>query len=231
MRAAVWAVVGGLTLASYFYQYHQPTGPSMLSNFSSVAALVRLVVYFLTYVGAPVGAYRGVVAALSGVGITMVFASLAVRLRGRWREPAILFPVLVGLLVIGVAAISGTGRAWLGANQALSSRYGTIGLHLWCAAAVLGVESMRAQAGAARRSMWQPVTRVVAIAVVASAIYNGVAAGRLAAARSDSLRIARRGLITGRSDALLRLYPDLATIQQRRVILQTLGTSVFRHTR
>ncbi len=232
VRAAAWAVVGGLTLASYFYQYHQPSGPSMLSNFSSVAAVVQLVAYFLKYVGAPVGAYKSVVAALSGIAITMVFSALALHLRARWREPAILFPLLVGLLVMGVAAISATGRAWLGTNQALASRYGTIGLHLWCAAAVLAVEGLRGHAVAARRSAWQPVTLAVATAVLASAIYNGVAAGRLAAARSDSLRVARRGLITGRSDAmLLRLYPDLPTIRQRRVILQMLGTSVFRQRR
>jgi hypothetical protein len=186
-------------------------------------------VYFFKYVGAPVAAYRSVLAALAGVGVTVGFAALAFDLRRRWREPAILFPLLAGVLVIGVAAISATGRAWLGTNQALASRYGTISAHLWCAAALLAVEWLRSPAAAARRSAWRPITIAVTIAILVSTIYNGREASLIAAARSEHLRFARRGLITGRSEAVLnRLYPNVPTIQQRRVILQTLGISVFR---
>jgi hypothetical protein len=230
VRAGVWCVVAGLTLASYFYHYQQPgASPTMGSNFRSVEAVVRLIVYFLKYVGAPVAAYTSVLAALAGIGITVLFVTLAWRLRARWREPAIMYPLLAGLLVLAVAAISALGRAGFGSNQALASRYGTISVHLWCTAAVLTVEWLRGEAGPARRSAWQPVAIAVTIAVLASTTYNGLQASRLAAARSDFLRIGRRGLLSGRSEALLlRLYPDVATIQQRRVILQTLGLSVFR---
>jgi hypothetical protein len=183
----------------------------------------------MKYVGAPVAAYESVLAALAGIGITGLFMILAWRLRARWREPAILFPLLAGLLVIGVAAISALGRAGFGTNQALASRYGTISVHLWCAAAVLAVEWLRSEAGDARQSAWQPAVVAVTIAILASTTFNGLQASRLAAARSDSLRFGRRGLLSGRSEALLlRLYPEVATIQQRRVILQTLGLSVFR---
>ena len=230
VRAAAWAIVAGLTLASYFYDYHQPAPtPPMTSPFRSAGAVVALIVYFFKYVGAPVAAYKSVLAALSGIGITVLFLTLALRLRARWREPVILFPLLVGLLVLGVAAISALGRAGFGTNQALASRYGTISVHLWCAAAVLAVEWLRSETGHARRSVFQLAANAVTIAILASVLYNGLQASRLAAARSDSLRIGRRGLISGRSEALLlRLYPDVATIQQRRVILQTLRLSVFR---
>jgi hypothetical protein len=227
-RAVAWAIVGGLTLASYFYHYHSPATPGMAANFSSAAAILHLIVYFFKYVGAPVAAYKSVLAALAGVGVTVVFAALAIALRARWREPAILFPLLAGLLVLGVAAISSTGRAWLGTNQALASRYGSISGHLWCAAALLAVEWLR-RPGAPRRSVWQPATIAVTIAILASTLYNGLQGSRLGAARSEHLRFARRGLITGRSDAVLnRLYPDVPTIRERRAILQTLGISVFR---
>jgi uncharacterized membrane protein len=229
VRAAVWAIVAGLTLASYFYHYHQPATPPISSNFTSAGAAVALIVYFLKYVGAPVAAYTSVLAALSGVGITVLFAALALRLRARWREPVILFPLLVGLLVLGVAAISATGRAWLGTNQALASRYGTISVHLWCASALLAVEWLRGEAVSARQSVFQLVAIAATVTILASAMYNGLQASRIAAARSDSIRIGRRGLITGRSDALLlRLYPDAATVRERRVILQTLRLSIFR---
>ena len=229
VRAVLWLLVGGLTLASYFYHYHKPPGPAMSENFSSGAAILHLIVYFVKYVGAPVAAFKSVLAALSGIGITLVFTALALRLRARWREPAILFPLLAGVLVFGIAAISATGRAWMGTNQALASRYGTFSLHLWCASALLAVEWLRGEAGGARRTVRQFGAIAVTIAILAAATYNGQQASRLAAARSDYIRIGRRGLIGGRSEALLlRLYPDLATIQQRRVILQTLSLSVFR---
>ena len=188
-RAVAWAIVGGLTLASYFYQYKAPAGHGMAANFSSAAAILHLIVYFFKYVGAPVAAYKSVLAALAGVGITVAFAALAIGLRARWREPAILFPLLVGLLVLGIAAMSALGRAFLGTNQALASRYGTTSGHLWCAAVLLAVEWLRRPAeaaAAARRSAWQPATIAVTIALVASTTVQR-AAGQPARDRTQRL--------------------------------------------
>jgi hypothetical protein len=51
----------------------------------------------------------------------------------------------------------------------------------------------------------------------------------IVAGRSETLRFARRGLITGRSDALLGLlYPNVPVLRERRATLMRLRLSVFR---
>lgn len=222
IRLLGWVAIGGLTLASYFYDYHAPGNVPVVPL---VQKLGMLVLYSLKYIGAPAAAYSGVLAALAGAAAIAAFGFLAFRLWGRRRDAAFLFPFVLGVQTLGVAMASAIGRASFGSNQALASRYGTISGLMWCALAALAVLWLRT--GAAPR--WRPAVVVASILVLASTLHNGSEALALAAARSHNLEIGRRGLIGGHSDALLLLlYPDLSTIKERRVILQKLGTSVFR---
>ena len=228
-RAVAWAVVAAFTLATYFYDYHRPAQPPMSANFASLAALRTFIVYIFKYLGAPVAAFEARLAALFGLAVAIVFAFLLVRLRPRWREPIYLFPALIGLQTIGVALISAAGRAWNGSDQALASRYGTISVPWWCAAAALAMLAVRTYPVPRARPLLRAGLAAVLIGVMTAAAGAGAAGRAGAAARSEHLRIARRGLINGQSDAmLLRLYPDLAVIKQRRAILRMLRVSVFR---
>jgi hypothetical protein len=228
-RAAAWAVVTGVTLATYFYDYHRPAQPPMSANFASLAALRTFVVYIFKYLGAAIAGYEARLAALFGLAVAIAFVLLLVRLRPRLREPIYLFPTLIGLQTIGVAIISAAGRAWNGSDQALASRYGTISIALWCAAAALAMLAVRRYPVERARPLLRAALTAVLIAILTSASAVAAKGQAQAAARSEYLRIARRGLINGQSDAmLLRLYPDVAVIKERRAILRMLRVSVFR---
>jgi hypothetical protein len=69
----------------------------------------------------------------------------------------------------------------------------------------------------------------VALATLGSAWISGRYGEVNMAGRAETLTFARRGLITGRSDALLLLlFPDVAVIRERRATLLRLHLSVFR---
>lgn len=228
-RAAAWAIVAGVTIASYFYDYHRPTEPSLASNFASIEAVRILVIYILNYLGAPIGAYGGSLAAVAGAAVAAMFVALVIRLWPLRHDPVFLFPVLIGLQTLGVACISASGRAWLGTAQALASRYGTITVPLWCAVAALAVLLLRAERQSAHLAARRGVVVAVTVTVLACAGFTGAQGSAAAAAHSAHLRSARRGLIVGQSDVLLRrLYPDVTKIKHRRAILRMLRMSVFR---
>lgn len=228
-RLVAWAIVAAVTMATYFYDYHRPPQPSMLSNFASLHALGALLLYVLTYLGSPVAAYSQHAAAVAGSLLALVFVVLVVSLRGMREDPAFLFPFLVGLQTTGIAVISGLGRAWMGTGQALSSRYCSFSLPMWCAAGALGVLWAHNAIGDRRSRAGSWLTAAVLIAVLASAAASGRLGVRTVSGRNESLRFARRGLIVGKSDALLlMLYPNLTVVREHRAILLKLHLSVFR---
>ena len=230
-RLLVWIAVAAVTAATYFYDFHRPSQPSMLSNFASLAAIRQFAMYLLTYLGAPIEwtSQRG--AAAAGGAIAVVYAALVIRLWHLRGEKAFLFPFLVGLQTFATATVSALGRAWMGVDQALTSRYTTFTLPLWCAVACLLV-------------LWQSTSRPGALAhartlvvasVIAATLWASFISGRYAvvtvAGRNETLMLARRGLITGWSDTmLLQLFPNLDTIREQRATLMRLHLSVFRPT-
>ncbi len=228
-RALAWAVVAGLTIVTYFHGYVQPAQPSLLSNFASWDRFRTLLVYAASYLGAPVAAYSHAGAAAVGALGAVLFGILTA---GLWRSrhvAAVLFPLLIGLLALGVAFMSGLGRAWMGSEQALASRYMTVTAPFWCALEAMAVLLVRTRLSAVNRRTAMAVVTVALVAVLASAAMTGYVAAHYAAARSEYLHVARRGLIIGRSEVLLaRLYPDPRLIRERRDVLRTLHLSVFR---
>src|SRR5262245_14310192 len=194
-RLGVWTVVAAVTMASFFYHFERPAQPSMLSNFASLDACRRYVLYVLAYLGAPIASATATRAATAGAAVMAVFVALAIRLRNVRTEKVFLFPFLVGLQALGTAAVSGLGRAWMGVEQALSSRYTTLAVLLWCATLCLF---------ALWRSTWRADVPARALTLVAASLLlvtlaEAVATARVAlqqaAGRSTSLKFARNGLI------------------------------------
>jgi hypothetical protein len=156
----------------------------------------------------------------------VVFSLFVLRMRKRLSDPAALFPTLVGLQTIAVAGAAALSRSWKGIDQALSSRYCTMSIPLWCAVLCLA-------------AVWRstvPVTRAhnFALAIGLSVLLAGtVASGQqgvfYAAGRAETLHFSRRGLIVGRSNVLLlTLYPNLEEVRRFRSTLLRLHLSVFR---
>src|SRR4051812_42308869 len=232
LRLAVWTIAAAATFASYFYDFHRPPQPSMLSNFASLASLRLLVTYVLTYLGAPIANFDQGKAAVAGAAVLLAFAILVARLWPLRGEAVFLFPFLVGAQTLGTAVISGLGRAWMGVEQGLTSRYTTLTLPLWCAVACLTVLALRTWPA------FRPARRVafagaaVLLAVTLSSLYSSTQlAVFTVTGRSETLAFARRGLIVGRSHAhMLMLYPNLDEIRERRAALLRLRLSVFRPT-
>ena len=229
MRLIAWTVTGAVTLGTYFYDYHAPSQPSLAASFGSIEAMRRFAQYVLTYLGTPVAGYDRRAAAVAGAVLVLAFAWLVVRLRGLRRDPAFLFPALIGVQTLGIAAISAFGRASLGVEQAMSSRYCTFTIPMWCAVScLLGLWCSVSAPGTAVRAA-RLATVSALLAVTASAFVSTRGAVFTVYGRSETLRFARRGLITGRSDALLlMIYPNLAEVRARRATLLRLHLSVFR---
>jgi hypothetical protein len=117
----------------------------------------------------------------------------------------------------------------MGVDQAMSSRYTTFGVPLWFALAALAVLAYRMEPHAPRRRAAWALTTAALVGIMMSAWVSGQYGTRIAIGRSETLRFARRGLIVGRSEALMRmLYPDVAVIKQERAVLRRLHLSVFR---
>ena len=228
-RLVVWAAAAALTMATYFYDFQRPPQPSMLSNFTSVAAAWRVVSYALVYFGEPVTAHANEWAPWAGFAVVAAFAALVVRLRAMRDDPIFLFPALVGFQALGIAAASALGRSWMGIDQAMSSRYCSLSIPMWCAVLCLGALWQATRPAAIRI---QPLVTAVALtALLWAAWASGQVGVYYASGRTETLRLARRGLIVGRSTTLLlMLYPNLDVIRERRAVLLRLHLSVFRPT-
>jgi len=228
-RLVLWAAAAAITYATYFYDYHRPPQPSMLGNFASLHAIRIFGTYALTYLGSPIAGFDPRIAAAAGAVGLAAFAALAVRLRHLREDPAYLFPILVGLQTLVTALVSAMGRAWMGADQALASRYTTLSIPMWCALACLSVLWRSAAPADLRGRALTAVTVSLLVATLASAFATERDGVHIVAGRSETLRFARRGLITGRSDALLGLlYPNVPVLRERRATLMRLRLSVFR---
>jgi hypothetical protein len=230
--AAVWLAVGAAVYASYFYHFERPYQAPIRSNFTSTAAIKALVTYVFTYVGTPVGAYGQTAAAVSG-GVGMVlFATLLFRLRALLRDPAYLLPASIGLQTLATASVSALGRAFFGVEQAMSSRYTTLSLPLWCAIVFLATLWWKTLPTTApwRWRALRAVTAAIVAAVLTLSYARSARGGvYIVAARAEVIMYARRALLSGGSNALLlNLFPVLSIVRERRAILMRRQLSVFR---
>ena len=228
-RLAVWSVAGAITWASYFYDYQRPLQPSMLSNFTSLESLRAFVLYVLVYLGAPIAGYDRWMTIWTGAAGLAAFVAVTFRLRHLRGEPAFLFPVLVGVQTILTALISALGRAWMGLAQPFSSRYTTVSLPLWCGLVCLIVLWRRSSPVGARLAPTLAMASFLPV-MIALAFLSTRPAVVFAAANAERYHYLRRGLITGKSEALLIGLgpPNPQFIHDQRAVLKRLHLSVFR---
>ena len=230
-RAGLWTVVGSATIASYFTDYHlNPGHPSLLSNFATLDAFGKFMLYVVKYLGAPVASVSVPLAALTGAaGLVLFFALLAARWRQRGTA-GFVFPCTVGLNAVAAAVMTGLGRAGYGSDQALSSRYGTIAEPLWLAIAFLalcvalkGVPSAYTR----RRAGMMAVGAVLVSLVVVSSGQAALVAAKARMNHLRPLRVALRGAWDWPKVA--QLYVNNVPLTQERVQqLQAMQMSVFR---
>jgi len=100
---------------------------------------------------------------------------------------------------------------------------------MWCALLSLVYLFAWREADARRALVMRGVAAAATLAILVSAVYAGRIGVNTVPGRNETLRFARRGLIVGRSDALLlMLYPNVNEIRARRATLLRLHLSVFR---
>ena len=219
--ASAWCVLGAIVVALYFRGYESPAYHP--SPWETLREPWRYVVYMLQYLGAPVVNYDGYGAAAGGlVGLTILVACsyvLIPRVGARALAP------YWGLALYAIcgAATTGFGRLNFGMDQAMSSRYITVGNLLWVCDAVLVFLAVRSGRG-------RLLASVAAVAFVVLAAFNSLY-GTLKWTERYEFRLPARGeLISGgmNEDLLQRLHPNPRVVIERREILKKYGLGVFR---
>jgi len=136
--AAIWILIGTLTLGGFFYQYQEPDKHSLLGLFLGMP--VEYAAYVFKYIGGICAPHVGGDISLKGT-FAFVFG-LAATITGSWvawalcrrkiADPGTLLPYFsLCLYSVGSALVTGIGRLDLGSNQALASRYCTMTTPLW----------------------------------------------------------------------------------------------------
>lgn len=133
---AAWSAVTAAVMASYLYGYETPPWhPSLWYSLQHPLTFAR---HVLNYLGGPVAGSSALLAAPAGLLGLLAQAALVV-----WLAPLglrRLIPYLaLGLYALTSAVITGIGRAGMGSDQALASRYVTVGQLLWISVAACAV--------------------------------------------------------------------------------------------
>ena len=231
-RVVAWGAVAVLVSAVYAHGWQpNPYHPKPASNFVDARSLVRLGYYVATILGSPLAPHNWKPAFVAGNVGTTLFAWLTWRAWRRGRLDAEgLLPFALGLYALGIAGLIGLGRAGLGIEQALESRYITISLWLWVSV-VLSLASLTAEPSHDGPSwLLRHVYTVTAATVVAGLLVNGWPHGlQQCRAWQQQLSPAREALIRGTDKQLIqRLYPVAEIVMERRAVLQRWHLSVFR---
>ena len=226
----MWILVAGATVASYFVDYHFPPGhPPLSSNFTSLHAVATLVTYVLKYLGASVAGFDSTASTVAGGAAVAAFGLLA---GSRWalrQTSGFIFPAAIGLNAVADAIMTSLGRAGIGTDQAMSSRYMTISMPLWIAIGLLAVLYLTTRPAARATAAGSVVAAAAAIVVMTMLHANGIKQYSGGAGRMRQLRVLREALYDGTDlSALTRLYPDPTLVRERRRLLQMLHMSVFR---
>ena len=129
----VLALFGAVNIGLYLYRYHRPLPQSRVVP--SLKAMGGMLKYVAVYFGSTwVRHSSGWVAIVAGtVGICASVVIIArVVLQRRTRSLLMLQLSLLILLCLATAAITASGRLYLGVEQATASRYQTFALLFWC---------------------------------------------------------------------------------------------------
>lgn len=201
-RIVALLVTSGAAIAgSYLYHYASPL--PQVSPLHSLHHPLLVVAYVIKYIGAPLDWGHPALAAVFGV-VGLASAAWALKVAVRDRHPVVLLFAALPLFVILSAAMTALGRLYLGADQALSSRYETVALLLWLSLAVLLLRFVSRRSAALLVAV--QIGLLVALAVGAPRLRLHVAIARAAKLQADTASLA---LLTGVFDqsALASLFP------------------------
>jgi hypothetical protein len=144
---AAWLLVSLLVAGCYLWGYQKPAEhPAVNSLFAMPLAYAAYVLKFVGNLGAQY--YTGPLAGEQGDGDLALIAGVLGMLALTWAGAMVLWRRLAGLKVLvpyfamiaytlGTAMMTGIGRVGFGSDQALESRYGTMGVPLWVSLVVL----------------------------------------------------------------------------------------------
>jgi hypothetical protein len=123
-------------VATYMYHYQSP--PYHSNPFTSIRHPAAVLAYLASYLGAPLDWNHPNLALVFG-GIGLMAAGLAsIMILYRWpHRPTLVLLSSVFLFAIGSGVMTALGRLKFGPDQALSSRYETLGLCFWFAIGAL----------------------------------------------------------------------------------------------
>ena len=251
-----WGAVAALTLGSYFWNYEKPAEHPPLSLL--LAYPLQYLIYVCKYLGNIAVPYQAngpsdagdIAMAMGAVGVVAFGAAIWLLLKRKVADLRTLMPYIgFGLYSICSALVTGVGRLGLGTEQALSSRYGTIGAPLWVSVVVLlwllikGAPAATGSAGGQQPKRGGPggdETRMAArwalVAVMLMLALSSVSAwetaGRMAqvlnAGRAELLDWAAHPPVEQDLGRLAWLYPRPQKVVERYPILTRHRLSLFR---
>lgn len=229
--AAAWVVAAAASCAVFFAGWFRPVIPGSVPPLEVLANPGPLLAYVATYLVSPL-----VRAPLGGLPpyaygfllLAAVLGGAAWLLATGWRERAPLLPWLALAAFAGAnALVTGLGRVVFGIDQALGSRYVTLGLLFVLSAIALGVLVLRRLPGrivprVAGGALAAVVTGLLLLAGWQSRPYLDGRSGQLAAGAA-----CLPAADSAPADCLLLLYPDAAVVRARAAMLRELGWSGF----
>ena len=127
LMTAGWLFSSALAFAVYFHNYHRPANSPNL--FDAFAQPINVILYFLAFLGSPLGVNDLVSSQIIGLCILFLVALICFYLIKINRSQKLLFQVFPWLCIVsytlGSAILTTLGRLELGMEFSLSSRYVT----------------------------------------------------------------------------------------------------------
>jgi len=227
---AAWIAAAALTLGSYAYAYEAPPYSHAL-----VENLPVLPGFVAHYLGAPVAGFSPALAAVAGflalAGLGIVVGTWKGEDRA-WRGPWI----ALALYATGNAVLTAIGRANLGFESALASRYVTFSQLAWVAVAALVFFVARgAPVGGRAAPKAARIASLVLLLLVAAGSIAMSAYGTMASAQRHREMLTYRRLLEshrslGPEDwrVLATIHPDPDQLASDIAVLEARCLSVFR---
>ncbi len=223
-RLVLWSLVSATAIILYLVDFQVTAhSVSLAANFAEPQVFLLFV---CSYLGSPLTDRFAVWAGAAGVVLFVGLAAPSIRAR----DPGL--SLTLGLYAVGGAILTAAGRAHLGADEALCSRYVTFGQLLWIANLIAIWDRLLA-AGEQKKPAVKNRALVPLLAAWLAILAAGVAASSSCAYRFSSrfvfLAPAQRELAALADDELLsRLYPDPKVVRERTPFLKEHRLSYFR---
>ena len=233
----IWIVCGGMAIFSFFYDYK--------FNGNCVERLmhepIKHILYGLVYLGSPISRFNAFSAAIVGTIGFFLFGLLSMYLIKKYHMHIrhLLPYICFSCYAIGSAITTAIGRGKFGYQQALSSRYITIGQLLWVTNIIfLGILYVKFQEATTEKFLFiKKLTCEGLLLVLIPFIIHGYILGMNSGKKLGKItRNARQVILLTYPDVELKIIKKLNAprpefAMERLVILYQNKLSLFRHLR